>query len=131
MTLRELSQLYWLKREIDEDEKRLAELREEAAGVPSPAGDGLPRSTEVHSRVERLALDIVEIERVIIEKRARCVYERARLERYIAAITDSLTRQIFTERFIRGKTWQEVADAIGGNTEYSVKKVCYRYLEGK
>ncbi len=91
----------------------------------------MPRGSEVHSRVERLALDIVEIERVIIEKRARCVYERARLERYIAAITDSLTRQVFIERFVNGKTWQGVADAIGGNTEYSVKKLCYRYLKGE
>ena len=35
-------------------------------------------------------------------------------------------------RFIHQKTWQEVANAIGGKeTEYSVKHTCYRYVEGR
>lgn len=131
MTLQELSQLYWLNREIREDERRLSELRAEASGVPSPAGDGMPRSSEVHSRVERLALDIITLEQIIAEKYARCVAERVRLERFISSITDSVTRQVFTERFVEGRTWAGVARRIGGgNTEDSVKKICYRFLKG-
>ena len=128
--MRELSQLYWLNKEIQEDTRRLQALRLRAESVPSPADDGMPRGTEVHSRVERAAIEIVELERIIADKRARCIRERVRLERYIASIDDSLTRQIFTGRFVEGLTWAEVAEYVGGNTEGSVKKICYRYLNG-
>ena len=128
MTLHELSQLYWIKKEIRADERRLRVLRQ-SMGVPSPVSDGMPRSTDVHSRTERIALDIVELEEIIQEKQARCLREQVRLERYIAAIPDSLTRQVFTERFIECRSWQGVASHIGGgNTAEGVRKVCYRYL---
>ena len=86
---------------------------------------------DVHSKTESIALDIIELEQIIAEKQAQGIKERVRLERWIAAITDSLTRQVFTARFVEGLTWAEVADYVGGNTEDSVKKICYRYLDGK
>ena len=59
----------------------------------------------------------------------QCIYERNRLERYIADIPDSLTRQIFALRFINGMSWVQVAMHVGGNnTPGSVKMICYRYL---
>ena len=126
-----MSQLYWLNREIKEDERRLEALRLKMVGAPSPVNDGMPKGSGVHSRVEQMALDIVELEGIIADKHARAIQERIRLERWIAAITDSLTRQIFTARFIEGLTWAEVADYVGGNTEASVKKICYRYMDGR
>ena len=58
------------------------------------------------------------------------MHERNRLERYIADIPDSLTRQIFALRFINGLSWVHIAlDVGGGNTEEGVRKRVYRYLE--
>ena len=132
MTLHELSQLYWLRREIREDEQRLHRLRLLAESVPSPNNDGMPRSSEVNSRVERVAVELVELEGLIAEKYAKSVSERLRLERWIAAIPDSLTRQVFTARFVEGLRWDEVAEYIGGGISASgVKKICYRYLDGR
>lgn len=66
---------------------------------------------------------------IIAAKQQQCIHERGRLERYIADIPDSLTRQIFTLRFINGLTWYQVAMHIGGgNTEDSVRMACNRYL---
>lgn len=55
----------------------------------------------------------------------------ADVEAFIIAIPDSLTRRIFTMRFVDGKKWRDVAQSIGGNnTEDSVKKVYQRYMGG-
>ena len=131
VTLKELSQLYWLNREIKEDERRLEALRLRRVGVSSPINDGMPHAQEVHSKVEALALAIIELEQIIAGKQAQAMRERVRLERWIAAISDSLTRQVFTARFVEGLSWADVAEYVGGNTEASVKKICYRYLNGR
>lgn len=131
MTMKELSQLYWLEREIRAEEKRLEELRR-LAGVPSsPQLTGMPHGTpNSGSLVERMAAEIVDLQAIIAAKRIQCIHERNRLERWINDIPDSLTRQFFRCRFVMGMTWREVADTVGENTSVEkVKKRCERYLE--
>lgn len=54
------------------------------------------------------------------------------VEEFIASVTDSRMRRIITLRFIDGLSWNKVADRIGGNnTEDSVKKAFYRFMEEK
>ena len=128
MTLKELSQLYYLTREVEADQRRLDEL-EQLASAPSGAQlTGMPRAPQTESKVERLAAEIVDLQAIIAARQIQCIHERARLERWISGIPDSLTRQIFHYRFVDGMTWGQVADSIGGNTEGSVKMICYRYL---
>ena len=129
MTLKELSQLYYLNREIEMDQQRLEKLRTKASAPGSPNYDGMPKSPSYENRLERYIAEIVDLEAIISAKITQCVHERNRLERYIADIPDSLTRQIFTLRFINGLTWLQVACSIGNNTEQSVKMICYRYIK--
>ena len=160
MTLQELSQLYWLNREIEMDKVRLdhlldekfsvsmelAELDERLTAVTAQNYDGMPKSTTKARSVENRALILAErreaLERIqrqvenlrqlIRVKQQRCLVERARLEEYIATIPDSLCRMVFTYRFINGLTWYQVSESIGmRTTEDSVKKLCYRYLEAQ
>ena len=128
MELKDLSQLYYLNREIEMDQRRLEEMRAKAESVtPPPIGSRGSKPSE--SRVERYIADIVDLTAIIAAKQQQCIHERNRLERYIADIEDSLTRQIFTYRFINGLSWWQVAENIGGgNTDKSVSKACYRYL---
>lgn len=131
MTVKELSQLYWLNREIEADKKRLEEL-ERLAGAPSIAHlTGMPHApNNGTSKVERYATEIVDLQAIIAAKQIQCIHERARLERWINQIPDSLTRQVFTRRFVDGLTWAQVAARIGGrNTEGSVKMICNRYIK--
>ncbi len=130
MTLKELSQLYYLNREIEMDQQRLEELRAKASAPGSPNYDGMPKSPSYENRLERYIAEIVDLEAIISAKITQCIHERNRLERYIADIPDSLTRQIFTLRFINGLSWLQVAYSIGGNnTEQGVKMICYRYIK--
>ena len=132
MTVKELSQLYWLTREIEADQRRLEEL-EQAAGAPSSSHlTGMPHAPNRNdSKVERLAAEIVDLQAIIAARQIQCIHERARLERWISTIPDSLTRQVFQYRFVDGLAWEQVAQRIGGgNTMEGVKKRCYRHLHG-
>ena len=130
MTLKELSQLYWLNREIEMDTKRLEELEAKAGGLASPSLSGMPHGNEVSSKVEREAVEIASLKEIIESKKKRCLVERRILEEFIATIPDSLTRQIFTYRFVNGLQWGQVAASIGGNnTADGVRKICNRYVK--
>ncbi len=130
MTLKELSQLYYLNREIERDAKRLEDLQAKAVTSGSANYNGMPKSPVFENRLERYITEIVDLEAIIQSKITQCLHERNRLERYIAEIPDSLTRQIFQLRFINGLTWVQIAFSVGGgNTEASVKMICYRYIK--
>lgn len=129
MTLKELSQLYYLNREIEMDKRRLEELEAKAVSC-SPNLTGMPHGSGVSDRVGDYAAEIADLRGIIEAKHQQCLYERSRLERYIASIDDSNLRQIFTYRFINGLPWRQVAACIGGNnTEDSCRKAVKRYLE--
>lgn len=52
------------------------------------------------------------------------------VEEFIASVDDSRMRRIITLRFIDNLSWNKVANHIGGgNTEDSVKKSFYRFME--
>lgn len=109
MTLRELNQLRYLRREIQMDAERLVRLE--------------------HQNTASDRQQIAELRKIISDKRVRCIRERNRLENHIASVKDSLVRQIMTLRFVDGLSWQGVAMRIGGgNTENNVKKIIHRYL---
>lgn len=129
MTLKELSQLYYLNREIEMDQRRLREL--EARALPgAQVITGMPHGTGVADIVGRYAAEIADLRGIIEARHQQCLYERSRLERYIADIDDSLLRQIFTYRFVNGLPWLQVAACIGGNnTADSVRVACNRYIE--
>ena len=130
MTLKELSQLYYLNREIERDRERLEKLRTRVSAPGSPNYDGMPKNPSFKNCHERDTAEIRDLEVIIRAKITQCLHERARLERYIAEIPDSLTRQIFQLRFISGLSWVQIAFSVGGgNTEEGVRKRVYRHIE--
>lgn len=157
MTIKELSKLYNLNREVEMTQKRLADLEWEIqrdedrlrsleakyGSISSPSYDGMPKSPSYGNRIENEVAELLDLRDLITRKKALrsecamtihaqeilCLTERSRLERYIADLPDSLLRMIFTLRFISGFTWAQVSEHIGMHTtEDSVKKQCYRYL---
>jgi hypothetical protein len=106
--LQELSTLYYLTKELEEEQRRLDRLE-----------------TENGTKAQKAA-----VRAIIRERRSRIWEERRRLERWIADIPDSLTRRVFTLRFVEGKSWLQVAMAVGGdNTADTVRKMAKRYAE--
>ena len=127
MTKKELSQLYWINREIEQYKERLAELEAAARGVTSKIS-GLPHVSGIADKTA-IAAEIADTKAIIKAKIDISVVAYNRLNRYIASVDDSLIRQILSLRYIDGLPWQGVADEIGGgNTEDSVRMAHNRYL---
>lgn len=129
MTLNELSQLYYMDKLIARTDELIMRL-ESKLGLQSPSLSDMPRTPGVNDKIGTLVPDKLDaLERA---KRQRAEYEEAkeRITAYIDGIEDLHIRLIFQFRFLDKMSWNEVADAVGGgNTEDSVKKLCYRYLK--
>ncbi|MBC8612089.1 hypothetical protein H8702_13405 [Massilimaliae timonensis] len=129
MTNKELSQLYYLVKEIKLKRQQLEQLRTIAEGTTVEL-TGMPHGTGINDKVGNIAADIADIKAILELKIQEYYYQYNRLTRYIESIDDSLVRQIMTLRYIELKEWNDVADMVGGNnTEDSVKKRVYRYLD--
>ena len=126
MTVRELSQLHYLDGEIRQRRRRLERLERllEEARAQAAFDEG------ERELAEQCAREMAEIRQGLEQSIQRRWQEMRRLLAYIEDIDDSLIRQILTCRYVDGKTWVKVAREIGGgNTEDSVKKAAYRYLQ--
>ena len=127
VTIKELSQLYYLNREIEQEKDRLRQL-EEAATSTTPKITGLPHVAGIADKTA-IAAQIADTRMAIQAKIDLSVVEYNRLLLYINGIEDSFTRQIISLRFVNGLSWRQVAAHIGGgNTEDGVKKACYRHI---
>lgn len=134
MTLKELSQLYYLNHEIESDKKRLQSLRRNASSPSSPNLTGMPYNGSAGNRLERTCAGIVDLENKIKRNLNARRQERRRLERYIARISDGFMRQVFKYRFVAGLSWPAISRKVHENTGRHVapeiiKKACYRHID--
>lgn len=131
MTKRELSQLYYLNREIERDQQKLREL-ECAATATGAKITGMPRAAGTSDRVGNYAAEIEDLRSIIALNIQRCWYERNRLERFIQSVEDSETRMILSLRYINGLSWRQVARSMSPYaTEDSVRMRADRFLGEK
>ncbi len=102
MNFPELYQLRDLKKEIDEQQRRIAKIDNDELRA-------------------MLNSNLTAYWRTYID-----------LEMYINNIPDSFTRRIFRLRFIDGFTWNRIAVRVGGNqTGDSVRKIVKRFLDNE
>lgn len=129
MTLYELSQLFWLKKEVKLNTDRLGEITAKLSAGTSKISDDPAIIRSASDRTGDTASELIMLRDKIEEQKKQCAEEQIRLEGYISSIDDSFTRQIFIYRFVCNMTWGEVARAIGGgNSAEAVKKRCQRWV---
>lgn len=114
MTKKELSQLYYLKKEIRQLEQRIKELETAATGCTAKI-TGLPHGTGINDKIGNYAAQIADLKSLLDLNLKKCFYELNRLDRYIQSVDDPLLRQIITYRFINGYSWSKISYMIGGN----------------
>ena len=126
MTKKELSQLYYLNKEIEQDKARLAEL--EGLATSSTGNiSGMPHASGISDKTA-IACEIADYRDIIEGKVKMCFAQFNSINRYIATIDDSMVRQIMQYRFVSGLSWTAVAMHIGGgNTADGVRKIVTRY----
>ena len=142
MTKEVLSQYSDLQEEIKEVRKKITKLQDDLKKIESGESvidtvsggmggtqhfkiEGIPypeygrKRTLLYSRMTTLQL----LQDDLLEKTND-------VEEFIASLDDSRMRRIINLRFLENKTWNQVADYIGGgNTEDSVRKSFTRFLE--
>ena len=129
MSREELMMVYYLDKEIAEWREEIKKIRESTLpkGMRFDAVRGSGRNADMIAEAASL---IADTEKKIKKKLLELEVARSEIIRYIMDIDDCQTRLIFKLRCLDHMTWNEVADKVGGmNSEYSVKKRFYRYLE--
>ncbi len=128
MTKKELSQLYYLKKEIKEQQRRIAEL--EAAATKCTANiSGMPSGKGISDKVGQYAAQIADLKAILDLNIKKCFYELNQIDRYIQSVEDPLIRQIMMYRFENHMSWRQIERAIGGNNNAeSLRKRLFRYL---
>lgn len=120
MTKKELSQLYYLKKEIKEQQRRLEEL-ETAATACTGKITGLPSGRGISDKICNYSAQIADLRGLLDLNLKKCFYELNRLNRYIQSVEDSEMRTILILRYSQGLSWQQIAQNMevlgGGSTE--------------
>lgn len=125
MTLEKLNDLNDINKLIQRDEERLRELYAKA-GPHGITYSDRPRSTSKRNMIEEVMPEILKIEKRLAINKAK----KAEIDEYLDSIEDCHIQLIFRLHFVDKMTWNEVADYIGGgNTDGSVKQMCYRFLK--
>lgn len=130
MNKKELSQLYFLNREIEEQQRRLQELECLATTCTSQI-TGMPKSRGVVDRLAGYVAEIADLKSLLDLNIKKCFFELNRLNRFINTIEDSQMRMIFALRYINGLTWQQIAFSIGEYDEQYPRKKHNAFLKSK
>ena len=129
MTKKELSQLYYLKKEIQGQQRRIKEL-ETLATRCSTTITGMPHGMGISDRVGKYASELSDLKNLLDLNIKKCFFELNKLDRYIQSVSDSLIRQIMIYRFINGYSWAKIAWNIGGkNTADGLRIKLKRFLQ--
>ncbi|MBP2655616.1 MAG: hypothetical protein H6Q73_3185 [Firmicutes bacterium] len=131
MTKKELSQLYYLNREIGQLQVRLAEL-ECLASSCTTIITGMPRASGISDKLSKYVAEIADLKSLLDLNLKKCFYELSRLNRYIQSVDDSEMRMILSLRYINGLSWNQVAASISVYASGDgVRKTHDRFLKKK
>lgn len=103
MTKKELLQLYYLKKEIKEQNLRIAELEALATKANSTVTD-MPYSINISDKVGTYASELSDLKNLLDLNIKKCLFELNKLNKYIQNLDDSEMRLIFKYRYISGLT---------------------------
>lgn len=124
-----------VRERISQTEKQIAKIEEEGKVIDTVSGgpggiqhfkiEGFPYPE--YSRKKSL---LYARKSILANLELELLETLNQVEKFIASVEDSRMRRIITLRVIDNLSWNGVADRIGGgNTEDSVKKSFYRFME--
>ena len=122
MTIKQLSQLHYLKKEIKMHQERLTELKA-LAEIKSSVITGMPISKSISDKIGYSVIKIIGIQETL----SKLCDE---LTSYIKNVNDPIVRLVLTYRYVNNYSWQKTAFKIGGgNTVQGLRMRLYRYFK--
>ena len=109
-----------LKREIDKQKLRLAEVKESGSSITVSLSD-MPKGGTSVNRTE-LAVENIEAEEIKLKKLEQ------QLRDTIDSIPDEYIRKIIDLKINKGKSWTWIAVNKGNGSKDSIRKMCVRYF---
>lgn len=129
MTRLQLERIHYLNNEIRIYEKRLIRLRA-SLGNSGVSYTDMPKSTEVKDLDAERLIEALDLEQKIEEHLNEIKRVRNEIYAFMRDIEDPCIRLIIGLRCIGLKTWDKIADTLGGgNSADGVRKLYVRYLE--
>lgn len=123
-----LAQYRDLKREIKHLEQRIQRLKKTVIDSVRASNAEFPYQ-EIHVTIEGEVSPEKELERILALRLRECQAMALCIERFIADISDSRTRQIFELRYIEGWTWEKISERLGATNESYARKLHNKFLE--
>lgn len=128
MTIKELSKYHNIKIEIEQLENNVKEL--ESTIIGSSKITGMPSVISGNSSpTERIGTKLVQLNLKIEDKKENLLDEAHKIEDFLTTVDDAEIRIIIRERFLYGKTWDDIAKKMitdRSTPYYKLKK----YLKG-
>lgn len=132
-----LSQLYYLNKEIELIKQQIQEadyvMTQDSVKGSSTEFPYTQHSIKIYGAdIKDFSRKMKRLKNKLLRKLSEFMDLRDEIDEYIESIPDSKIRMILTLRYVNGLNWRQIAFSIGGNnTEDSVKKVAYRFLNEK
>lgn len=121
MNDKELSQYFYLKKEVEDLENRIKEFGD---GVKSMRYKDI--SVTSSHNTKSIQETKVELVALLTEKRITALEQYIKIERYIEEVSDPEIRSIMRYRFLDLKKWNEIDNLTHNGIDYSKKKY-YKY----
>lgn len=129
MTLKELGGINDTMKQIEETERRIAQLEAKASSTVQTV-TGMPRGNGIADKVGNGAAEIADEKRRLRKLKRRKRAEYKKLCAYIDGVADPHIQRMLELKYIDGYSWTKVALTIGGgNTSDGVRMACKRYVE--
>lgn len=128
MTIEELKQYQHLQGEVRFWQKELEKTLQKSY-VKSPQMTGMPGARRLVDLTAQRAMETEEIISMIQTLQRRATRMLREITLFIKEIEDPLVRAIVYGRYVKGMTWNQLADTIGGkNTADNLRMLHNRYF---
>lgn len=126
MTVEELSELYYINKEIEQIQKELYDLKNKNFFKNSILSD-MPKGGERLDEFVTYVDDVRTLENMLQYSLRKLQEKRKRIESFLEGIEDSELRLIMRLRAVNNMKWEEIAEEIGLERT-TVSKKFYKYF---
>ena len=130
MTEKQLSRYYYLKKDIEDLEFRINELKATGGISGIQYKEDVGKGSHVNKSIQDKLTNLMDI---LLEKRVSALEEYLKIENFMNTIEDSEIRLIIKYRFMDRMSWNQVADKLCKDnkiiSEDAPRKKLRRFLE--
>lgn len=117
MTEQELSRYYWLKKEVEELQEKIATFDVGISAVQ-------PKEVDIQSSKQYSSIQekYIELRDIWMDKRVKALEEYIKIEKYMYSVEDEELKLIIRYRFLNCMTWEDIGYKMNYDRSTIIKK---------